>query len=122
VMQKTVSACRRKWTVTFIPNRVIGAIDADNCHADWASATSPELRDLISKIVDYTINLFDHCLCQHLDFNSDLNCGNRSPRNQIPRINYWGFARDDLAKSPITTPRSNTTPLVLCIQNAVLTI
>jgi hypothetical protein len=56
-MQETGLAGRWKRPVALVPNRMIGAVDPHDRNADRVSATALKLSDLVSKIVDYAINL-----------------------------------------------------------------
>jgi len=121
-VQKSSLARRRKRPVTFIPNGVVGAVDADNSNTDWVTAPALELCDLVAKIVDNAINLLDHRFGKYFDLDADLYGRDRTPGNHISGINNGCLARNDLPEGSVATPGSHTPPLILHVQNAVFAV
>lgn len=80
-MQETALPRGRVGPISFIADRVRGAVDSNDSNADWITPAASELYDLISQVVDHAIDLFDHRFGQYFDFDADFYCRDRASTN-----------------------------------------
>jgi hypothetical protein len=118
-MEKTRGTSCWKGPVPLITYTPVRLIDSDYCYTDWVSATVAKLTYLIAKIVDHTVNLLDHRLREYLDFNTDLDGGDRPSGHEISRVNDRRHSRNNFAEGAISPPGSYATTPVLYIDNTV---
>src|SRR5258706_7851896 len=95
-------------------------IDPDDCDADRMSSATFESRDLVPKIVNHAVDLFDHGLRQDLDLNADFNRRDRTASDRISRIENCRLTGNNLAERPVASPGLNTASPVLDVQNTIL--
>jgi hypothetical protein len=109
-----------KRPIAFIANRALCLIDADNGDADWMSASTPELNYLVPQIIDHTINLLDHGLCQDFHFHANLHRGNRTSSHHVTGVGDRRLPRNNLAERSVTAASGNAPASILDIQYAIL--
>src|SRR5438132_12578084 len=101
---------------------MFGAVDAHDSNTDRLPTAAPELNDLIAEIINHAVDLFDHCLRQHLDLDTDFDRSNWPAGHQIAGIGDCDLTWDDLSESPISAPGRDTTPFVLNVQDSILSV
>lgn len=121
-MRESTSACRWKGAVSLVSHGAFSLVDSNNRNADWMAAAASELNDLIPQVVDHAVDLFDHCLGKDLYFYADFDCCDRASGNLIAGMNDGRLSGYELAKCGVTTPRSNASALVLCVENPVFSL
>ncbi|HLI83329.1 MAG TPA: hypothetical protein VKV17_05390 [Bryobacteraceae bacterium] len=108
--------------VSFVADRAFRVIYADDRDANGTASAAPELGDLVAKVVDHAIDLLDHCLGQHLHFDTDFHRCDGPASHQVARIHDRSFPRNYFAECAVPAARFNSPALVLYIQNAVLAL
>ena len=118
-MEKSTRAGCRNLSFPLEARVVVRVIDSDNRYTDGVPSTTSELFYLVSKIVDYTINLFDHRFGQ--DFNLDTNfySRNRPAGNQITGVDDWRFSRNYFSKSAFASSCFDAPAFVLNVERSV---
>ena len=90
--------------VTFEANIVVGLVYSHNRNAERMPATFFKLDDLIAKIVDDSVYLFNHCFGENLHFNPNFNRSDFSTCNRIAFVPNRRFAGNGFPQSSIATP------------------
>lgn len=113
-MQKTAFASRGVAPgFAFVADISLGAVYANDAHANRVPATLLEFRNLISKIVNHPVDLFDHGLGKDFYLDANLYSRDSASRYTEALINYGCLSRYDFSERPIATSSRDTMPLIL---------
>ena len=107
-MQKALLARRGKRPVALIPDCALGLIDTDDRNANRIPSAMPELNDLVPKIIDHTVDLLDHRLCEDLHLDADFYGCYRSSCHEVTGISDRRLAWDDFPERSIAPPSRDT--------------
>jgi hypothetical protein len=88
--------------------------------ADRVPSALAELGYLIAKVIDHTVDLFDHRFREYLDFGSNFHSRHRPSRNDIAGVADRRFSWDDFTESPIATPSRDSATFVLDIEDPLV--
>lgn len=103
----TTSPGCEKFSSSFIREVMWSLVDTYDCDADGIATLRFEYHRLILQIIDNTINLFDHCLCENLGLNADFNGSNRPSTHCQPGfVGHWNM-RQSLSETSVSAPSPN---------------
>jgi hypothetical protein len=118
-MEEALLAGGWEGAVSFVPDGGLGVVDPDNRYTNRMPSAMPKLDHLVTQVVDYTVNLLDHRLRQHLDLDADFDCGNGASGNGVSNVHNGRFSRNEFAERPVAAACHYSAPLVLNVQDAI---
>ena len=94
-------------------------IDANDSNTYRLVSAKLELRSLIAKVINHTVDLLYHCFGKNLYFCADFDCCYLGTPNRESRFKSGGFARDDFSEGPITTSCVNASAAICKVDNPI---
>lgn len=98
---------------------MVRVVYANNSDTNWVASAPPKVGNLLREIARDPIDLLDHRFGQDFDLNAYLDSRNRAPRNHEARIDYRGFARNNLAKRSVPSSSCYSASAVLHVEYAL---
>lgn len=77
-------------------------VDANDSNTYGIISAKLELRSLIAKVINHTVDLLYHCLGKNFDFGADFDCCYLGAPYRESRLENRGFAGNDFSEGPVT--------------------
>ncbi len=107
-MRRTSLSSGPVFSVALEASVTIGTVDAHNSDGDWVSSAAFELRHLVPKIIDDTVDLLNHRFRQDFHFRADLHSRDLTPPDREARLRDRMLSGNEFAKCPVSSPCSNS--------------
>jgi len=121
-MKEPSFPCCWNLPIAFISDCTFRLVNAYDSDADRVPATAPELDHLVSKIVDYAVDLFNHRLGENLHLDANLYGCYRSSSYQVAWVQDRAFTRNDFTKRSVAAPSLNASAPILNVHHQIFPI
>jgi len=98
---------------------MVSIVDANDPDADRLVSSKPELRSLIAKVINHTVDLLYHRFGKDFYFCPDLDCRYLGASYRESRLENRRFAGNDFPEGPVTASCVNASAAIPEVDNTL---